>query len=112
MSACMVAGHTAALSGDWVRAAGYSDRVCAMHVREGCGNVVEAYHNSGDDKLLAGIRKVCHDEPRSVACEELDLASAAAINRKQMERELEQSLREVLERIPTEQPETEPSAEE
>lgn len=102
MSSCMGAGHAAALSGDWVRAAGYYDRVCAMHVREGCGNVVEAYHNSGDDKVLAGIRKVCRDEPRSVACEELDLASAAAINRKQMEREVEQSLRELLERVPSE----------
>ncbi|SFL13754.1 hypothetical protein [Lysobacter sp. cf310] len=102
MSACMGAGHTAALGGDWARAAGYYDRVCAMHVREGCGNVVEAYHNSGDDQLLAGIRKVCHDEPRSVACEELDLASAATITRKQLERDVEQSLRELLERVPAE----------
>lgn len=103
MSACMGIGHTAAMRGDWAGAAGYYDRVCAMHVREGCGNVVEAYHNSGDDKLLAGIRKVCKDEPRSVACEELDLASAAAMNQKQLEREVEQSLREILERLPADE---------
>ena len=111
MSACMGAGHTAALGGGWARAAGYYDRVCAMHVREGCGNVVAAYHNTGDEKLLAGIRKVCHDEPRSVACEELELANAAAVNQKQLERELEQSLREVLERLPAEEEGEAPSDE-
>ena len=102
MSSCMGAGHGAALSGDWKRAAAYYDKVCAMHVREGCGNVVTAYHNSGDEQLLTGIRKVCHDEPRSVACEELDLANAAAVGQKQLEREVEQSLRELLEKLPAE----------
>lgn len=110
-SACMGAGHIAAMKNDWTGAAGYYDRVCAMHVREGCGNVVAAYHNTGDEKLLAGIRKVCHDEPRSVACEELELANAAAVNQKQLEREVEQSLRELLERLPTEEAGEAPSEE-
>ncbi|RDZ26732.1 hypothetical protein [Lysobacter silvisoli] len=102
LSACIGAGHSAALSGDWKRAAGYYDRVCAQHVREGCGNVVAAYHNSGDERLLAGIRQVCKDEPRSVACEELELASAAAVTRKQLEREVADSLQQLLQGVPAE----------
>ncbi|ALN65824.1 hypothetical protein GLA29479_4998 [Lysobacter antibioticus] len=96
MSACMGEGHMAALNNYWAKAAGFYDKVCAMHVREGCGNLVAAYHNTGDDKLLAGIRKVCADTPDSVACEELQLASPQQVEEKRLERELAQELQKLL----------------
>lgn len=96
MSACMGEGHMAALDNYWAKAAGFYDKVCAMHVREGCGNLVAAYHNTGDDKLLAGIRKVCADTPDSVACEELQLASPQQVEEKRLERELSQELQKLL----------------
>lgn len=96
MSACMGEGHMAALANDWAKAARSYDKVCAMHVREGCGNLVAAYHNTGDDKLLAGIRKVCADTPDSVACEELQLASPQQVEQKRLEREMAQELQKML----------------
>jgi len=96
MSACMGEGHMAALNNNWSAAARSYDKVCAMHVREGCGNLVAAYHNTGDDKLLAGIRKVCADTPDSVACEELQLASPQQVEEKRLEREMAQELQKLL----------------
>ncbi|MEI2457104.1 hypothetical protein [Lysobacter firmicutimachus] len=99
MSACMGIGHVAALGGDWKGAAAAYDKVCAMHVREGCGNVVSAYLNAGDDALLAGIRKVCAEHSDSVACEELRMATPERATEKQLERELGEALQQALQGV-------------